>query len=83
MDALAQLQSMGLELPSGWYIFGSIVFGLIGLAAFRNGRKTGHRHTVWFGVALMFYPYAVPQTWALYVVGALLCAALWWDRRRS
>ena len=81
MDELSALKSLGLELPSPAYIFGAVVFGLIGLAAFRHGRKSGRRRTLWLGVALMVYPYAVSATWALYVVGAVLCAAVWFDRR--
>ena len=32
------------------------------------------------GVALMLCPYAVPQTWLLYMLGTALCAALFWLR---
>ena len=39
VEELAALRTLGLELPSPAYIFGAIVFGLIGLAAFRYGRK--------------------------------------------
>ena len=53
----------GLELPSPAYIFGAIVFGLIGLGAFRRGCKSGRRPTLWLGVALMVYPYAISRTW--------------------
>jgi apolipoprotein N-acyltransferase len=76
MNDLSALQSLGLELPSPAYIFGAIVFGLIGLVAFRRGRKSGRRSTLWLGVALMFYPYAISRTWLLYLVGVLLCAGL-------
>jgi hypothetical protein len=82
MDELSALQSLGLELPGPGYIVGAIVFGLIGLVAFRRGRKNGHRATLWLGVALMIYPYAVSGTLPLYVVGGALCAALWVDGRR-
>jgi len=34
----------------------------------------------WVGLALMLYPYAVWQTWLLYVVGAGLSIAAWLDR---
>ena len=80
MDELSALKSFGLELPSPAYLMGAIVFGLIGWAAFRRGRKTGRRQTLWLGVALMAYPYAVSRTWLLYGVGLVLCAALWADR---
>jgi phosphate/sulfate permease len=80
MDELSALKSLGLELPSPAYIFGAIVFGLVGLVAFRRGRKSGRRATLWIGVALMLYPYAVSPTWLLYAVGIALCAGLWLDR---
>ena len=80
MDELSALKSLGLELPSPAYLIGAIVFGLIGWVAFRHGRKSGRRQTLWLGVALMAYPYAVSRTWLLYAVGLALCAGLWVDR---
>ena len=80
MDSLSSLQALGLELPSPAYIFGAVVFGLIGLAAFRYGKKNGKRMSLWIGVALMLYPYAVSNTVAMYVVGVALCGGLYWDR---
>ncbi|MEO6972690.1 MAG: hypothetical protein ABI135_04610 [Rhodoferax sp.] len=80
MNNLAGLQSLGFTLPSPAYLFGAVVFGLIGLVAWRYGRKRQRPTTKWLGVALMFYPYAVSRTWLLYVVGAALCAGLFYDR---
>ncbi|HAL39316.1 MAG TPA: hypothetical protein DCP03_14900 [Polaromonas sp.] len=80
MDNLSVIQSLGLTLPGPAYIFGAIAFGLIGFAAYRYGKRVGRRLTKWLGVALMFYPYAIAQTWLLYVVGAILCAGLFIDR---
>ena len=77
MDELKTLQSLGLVLPSPAYILGAIVFGLIGYAAFRRGRKTATASLTWTGVALMVYPYAVPQTWLLWTLGAALCGWLY------
>jgi hypothetical protein len=76
MNELSALQSLGLQLPSPAYIFGAIVFGLIGIAAFRYGRKWGHRPAVWIGVVLMVYPYAISSTWLMYALGVALCAGL-------
>ena len=76
MNELSAAQSLGLSLPSPAYIFGALVFGLVGFAAWRYGKKSGRPHARWLGVALMLYPYAVSQTWALYGIGAALCAAL-------
>lgn len=81
MDELSALQALGLELPSPAYIVGAIVFGLVGIAAFRRGRKTERKATLWLGVALMFYPYVVSTTWLLYAIGAALCAGVYLDQR--
>ncbi|MGS0754372.1 hypothetical protein ACVBEH_06390 [Roseateles sp. GG27B] len=80
MNTLSELQALGLELPSPAYIFGALLFGLIGMLAFRHGRRSEHRVTLWLGVALMLYPYAVSSTWMLYGVGLALCAGIYLDR---
>ena len=80
MNDLQELQSLGLTLPSPAYIFGAIVFSLIGFAAYRYGSKAQRKSTKWLGVALMLYPYAVSPTWLLYVIGFALCAGLFLDR---
>ncbi|MHB1199828.1 MAG: hypothetical protein ACYCZ6_09770 [Polaromonas sp.] len=80
MDNASVIESLGLTLPSPAYLFGAIAFGLIGFAAYRYGKRAGRSLTRWLGVALMLYPYAVAQTWLLYVVGAVLCAWLFIDR---
>ena len=77
MNELKTLQSRGLVLPRPAYILGAVVFGLVGYVAFRRGRKTAAPVLTWTGVALMVYPYAVPQTWLLWTVGVALCAWLY------
>ena len=81
MNELTALSSLGLELPSPAYIVGSILFGIAGYVAFRRGRKASRPELTWAGVTLMFYPYAVPQTWLLWTIGAVLCGWLYvkWD----
>jgi hypothetical protein len=76
MNNLLDLQSLGFTLPSPAYMFGAIVFSIIGFAAYRYGAKAQRQTTKWFGVALMLFPYAVSKTWLLYVVGAALCVGL-------
>jgi hypothetical protein len=83
MNELSALSSLGLELPSPAYLIGAIVFGLLGWAAWRRGRKVGPRTTMWLGVALMVYPYAVSSTLLLYAVGLALCTGVWFDQRRG
>ena len=57
-----ELQTLGITLPRPAYIVGVVLFGLIGLAAFRSGRRVERPTSKWLGIALIFYPYAVPQT---------------------
>ena len=79
MDTVQALESFGLTLPSPAYIAGVLLFGLLGYAAYRYGKKTERPRTKWLGVTLMLYPYIVPQTWLMYVVGVALCAGVYFD----
>ena len=81
MDKLKVLESMGLVLPTPAYLGGAILFGIIGSMIYLRGRKNARPILTWTGVALMFYPYAVPQTWLLWTIGSGLCcwAFLKWD----
>lgn len=76
MDELNTLTSLGLSLPTPAYIVGTILFGLIGFAAYRYGKRKSLGKVKWTGVALMIYPYAVSGTGMLYIVGAALCLGL-------
>jgi hypothetical protein len=77
----ADLQTLGIELPSPLYLLGLVVFGVIGYLAFRRGRKLPSAPLKWVGVATMLYPYVVPQTWLLWLVGLVATAWMWfnWD----
>jgi len=77
MDELKAVESLGFSLPSPAYLIGAIIFGIIGYAAYRYGKKASVSTTMWIGVALMLYPYVISETWQLYSVGAGLCAALY------
>jgi hypothetical protein len=77
MDELNTLQSFWFTLPSPAYIAGAILFGIIGYAAYRYGKKAALNTPKWIGIALMLYPYAVSETWLLYVVGGGLCIGLY------
>ncbi|OYY92945.1 MAG: hypothetical protein B7Y41_13545 [Hydrogenophilales bacterium 28-61-23] len=81
MDALNSLSSLGLVLPSPAYLFGLILFGITGYAAYRYGNKTALAKPKWIGIALMLFPYAVSETWLLYAIGAGLCVALYRYRK--
>lgn len=73
MDLLPQLQTLGIELPSLAYIIGAVLFGLVGMVTWRHGRRTSRPAVIWAGLGLMLYPYAVTETWMLWVVGVALC----------
>ena len=79
-EGLETLDALGITLPSPAYIVGAILFGVIGLVAYYRGKRTDRPRTRWLGLALMLYPYLVWQTWLLYLVGAALCVAIWFDR---
>lgn len=81
MDELKAVESLGLTLPSLAYIFGALLFGIIGIAAYRYGKKAGLAAPKWIGAALMLYPYGVSETWVLYAIGAGLCVALYGYRQ--
>jgi hypothetical protein len=69
-----------LALPSGAYLLGALLFSAIGFIAWRYGKSTGRPATQWLGVALMLYPYVVPDTAIMYAVGTALCFALYYYR---
>ena len=77
MDELKTMESLGLTMPSPAYLFGAVLFGVIGIAAYRYGKKAELSALKWIGVALMIYPYAVSEIWMLYVFGGVLCVALY------
>ncbi len=78
-DELELLRELGFTLPSPLHR-GAVVFGFAGLAAHYDGRRHARTRERWIGIALMLYPYAIGETWLLYLVNAVLCAAAWWTR---
>jgi hypothetical protein len=76
-DNLQALGALGFSWPTPAYLFGALLFGIIGYAAYRYGKKMSAPNTKWLGVALMLYPYAISRTWLLYLVGAALCVGLY------
>ncbi len=72
MNHLKTMQAAGFTWPSPAYLWGAILFGLLGYAAFRRGRKTEQWDLMGIGVALMVFPYFVGQAWLLWTLGAAL-----------
>ena len=57
-------------------ILASILFWSIGFAAFIYGKKQASFKPMIIGIFLMVYPYFVPNTVAVYAVGAALTVTL-------
>jgi hypothetical protein len=81
MDDLNAMQSLAPSVPGPVYILGAVCFSLVGLAAYRSGRRSERQFIKWIGIVLMVYPYAVSEVWALFGVGAALCLLLYWSRQ--
>ena len=64
-------------MPTPGSIFGAIVFGAIGMAAFVHGKRCGLAKPMLIGVALMLYPYFVSDGTMVFLIGAALCFALY------
>ncbi len=75
MDALG---AMDLTLPTPAYLLGAVLFGIYGYVAYRRGKLAASPTLRWSGLALMLYPYAVSETWMLWLVGMALCGWVWW-----
>jgi hypothetical protein len=67
-------------MPSGAALFGSLMFGVIGLAAFLYGKRSVLIVPMVLGMALMVFPYFVSDTWLLYTIGCALTVASWYFR---
>ncbi len=58
------------------YLFGSFLFGAVGLAAFVYGKKLVLWKPMVIGVALMAFPYFLSRAWPVYAIGTALTALL-------
>lgn len=82
-DTLQLAQDFGLTLPTPAWIFGCVLFSLLGMVAWRYGKVEKRPRIRWLGLALMLYSYVTDPTWLLYGVGIALCVAIWWNRPRE
>ena len=76
---MEDLHSLGIDLPTPAYLLGLLVFGIVGYVAWRRGRKASKPRLMWVGLATMLYPYVVPQTWLLWLIGAAATGWIWYD----
>ena len=61
-------------------LIGSFIFGVIGWYAFNYGRKEKSYKPLVIGLVLMVYPYFVPNTILLYVIGVGISSLLYFWR---
>jgi hypothetical protein len=75
------LNTYGISSPEGginWAnIIGGLIFGSIGMVAFMYGKKEKNGKPLCIGIALMAYPYFVPNTLLVYIIGIGLTALLY------
>ncbi len=71
-----QLSSMLNFTPSG--IISSLLFGVIGMYVFKQGRKRLSFKITFLGIAMMVYPYFTKGPWGDWGVGFALCAATYY-----
>lgn len=70
---------MDFKFPTPAYLLGLLVFGLVGYVAYRRGRKAEKPTLMWVGIGTMLYPYVVPQTWLLWLIGAAATGWIFYD----
>lgn len=59
-------------------IMSGIIFGIIGFALFREGKKRANYAILFIGITLMIYPYFSSGPWGDWGIGALLCGAAYY-----
>jgi hypothetical protein len=78
------MEGLDLEKMLGgfsvWTIVLAVLFGLVGLAAFRYGKKNSEPKPLFIGIALMAYGYFVTNAWVSLVIGSALTLALFFPR---
>ena len=63
-----------------WTIVVAVLFGIVGWAAFRYGKKNGEPKPLILGIALMAYGYFVTNAWVSLAIGSALTLALFFPR---
>jgi hypothetical protein len=58
----------------------AVLFGIVGFAAFRYGKKNGEMRPLLLGIALMAYGYFVTNAWVSLAIGAALTLLLFYPR---
>lgn len=59
----------------------AVLFGLVGFAAFRYGKKNHEPRPLFLGIALMAYGYFVTNAWVSLAIGSVLTLLIFFPRR--
>ena len=70
------MPGLNLEDISLGTILFAVLFGIIGFAAFRHGKKNHEPRPLFLGIALMAYGYFVSNAWVSLGIGTLLTILL-------
>ena len=79
-DSAGTVTSVLSSLMSMGNILVVVIFSLVGLAAFRYGKKNGEARTMVLGAALMVYGYFVSNAMISLLVGSVLTALIFFRR---
>jgi hypothetical protein len=74
---MPDLHLEGISLAT---ILVAVLFGFVGFAAFRYGKKNGEPRPLFLGIALMAYGYFVPNAWLSFAIGTGLTLLLFFPR---
>ena len=66
----------GFQLPEPLALMGMVMFSLLGMWAFKEGRREANIKQLLLGIALAGYSYFTPETWQVWLVGAVLTVAV-------
>ena len=75
MDLLKEVEGFSLTA-----ILIAVVFSVVGLIAFRRGRRESEPRPIFLGIALMAYGYFVSSAWLSFGIGAILTLLLFFPR---
>lgn len=66
-------------MPDAETLFVGVIFGAVGIASFRHGKREGNAACMLLGVALMVFPYFVGGLALNLLIGAGLTAGAWFS----
>ena len=75
-------QGLGLDISASSLMAG-FIYGVIGIAIFRKGKKDAEFDMILIGIALMVYPYFTHGPLADWGIGAALCAIAYYKPHKT